>query len=99
MNDISIISVAATFIGDPSKLLKPIIAVGGVAGKVVRLTGLEEQLEGKALPSRDELESMAKPLMSPMDDLRGSGAYKRHVASVLVAWALHSARPGKGGRS
>jgi probable selenate reductase FAD-binding subunit len=99
VNDISIISVAVTFIGDSSKLLKPIIAVGGVAARVIRLPGLEGQLEGKALPSRDEIEAMAKPLMFPVDDLRGSGEYKRHVAAVLVAWALHSARPGKGGRS
>jgi len=99
VNDISIISVAVTLFGSVSRVESPVVAVGGVAASVIRLSELEKQIDGASLPSRDEIEAMVKPLVHPIDDLRGSQSYKRQVAGVLVARALHHAAAGKGGKA
>lgn len=99
VNDVSILSVAVTFDGDAAKVLKPRVAVGGVAKSVVRLAALEKRLDGKPLPPRDGIEALARPLIKPIDDLRGSAAFKRHAAAAMVAWALHeAASPSGSGR-
>jgi len=61
------------------------IALGGLSAHVKRFPGLEALLEGKAVPPRAELEAMAASCFSPVDDLRGSAAFKRRRAAVLVA--------------
>lgn len=98
-NDISIISVAVTMFGGPSRVEKPFVAAGGVAATVIRLPLLENQIDGISLPSRDEIEAMTEPVISPIDDLRGSGAYKRKVAGALISQALHQAVAGNGGKA
>ncbi|MHC9540074.1 MAG: xanthine dehydrogenase family protein subunit M [Vulcanimicrobiota bacterium] len=98
-HDISIISVAVTMFGNFSRVEKPVVSVGGVAATVIRLSLLEKQLDGVSLPSRDEIEAMVKPLISPIDDLRGSGAFKRQVAGALLSRALHQAAAGEGGKA
>lgn len=97
VNDISIISAAAAFLGGADRVERPLVALGGVAATVIRLRALESALEGRPLPSRDQIESMVKPLLSPIDDLRGSAAYKRQVAAALVSWSLHQAAKVTGG--
>jgi CO/xanthine dehydrogenase FAD-binding subunit len=62
----------------------------------VRLHDLEERLEGQALPDRDTLEGWVKDMIHPIDDVRGSAAYKRQVGAALVGWALHHAAAGRG---
>ncbi|MDQ7825362.1 MAG: FAD binding domain-containing protein [Candidatus Eremiobacteraeota bacterium] len=98
-NDISILSVSVTLFGDSSKIESPRVAMGGVAATVVRLLELEKQLDGQSLPSRDEIEAEVKRMVTPIDDLRGSARFKRHIAGVMVGWALHQALDRKGGRS
>ncbi len=98
-NDISIVSAAVTMFGNLSRVEKPVVAVGGVSAAVIRLSLLEKKLDGVSLPSRDEIEAMVKPLLSPIDDLRGSGSYKRQVAGALLSRALHQAAAGKGGKA
>ena len=71
--------------------------MGGVAPTVVRLRALEAALDGKPLPSRDAMEAMVRPLVAPIDDVRGSAAYKRQVAAALVGWCLHRAVTTPGG--
>ena len=97
VNDISILSVAASSLGTASRLEQPRVAVGGVAPTVVRLRALEAALDGKPLPSRDAIEAMVRPLVAPIDDVRGSAAYKRQVAAALVGWCLHRAVTTPGG--
>ena len=97
VNDISIISVAASFLGSEEAMEHPIVAVGGVAARVIRLQALEERLHGAPLPAREEIEAAVRPLLSPIDDVRGSAAYKRQVAAALVGWALHRAAHVTGG--
>jgi putative selenate reductase FAD-binding subunit len=66
------------------------IALGGLSAHAQRFLGLEASLEGKEVPPRAELEAMAREHFSPIDDLRGSAAFKRRRAAVLLADLLDS---------
>ncbi|MEO3990543.1 molybdopterin-dependent oxidoreductase FAD-binding subunit [Pseudocitrobacter cyperus] len=56
------------------------IAMDGVAARAMRLHDVETQgLEGKAL------ENAVAGSISPQEDLRGSIAYKRYIAGIVVA--------------
>ncbi len=99
--DISIITAAASVVRDGDRIGRPIVAIGGVAAHVVRLHTVEQALDGKALPSGEKLEAMIAGAVQPIDDLRGSAAYKRHLAAVLgarVIRAAAAATPDKGAR-
>jgi probable selenate reductase FAD-binding subunit len=66
------------------------VALGGLSAHAQRYPGLEASLEGKPLPPKAELEEMAQAFFSPIDDLRGSAAFKRRRAAVLLADLLGS---------
>ncbi len=66
------------------------IALGGLSAHAQRFPGLEASLEGKEVPPRAELEAIAGEYFSPIDDLRGSAAFKRRRAAVLLADLLGS---------
>lgn len=89
--DISIVAVAASLNLDGECLRQPVLAVGGVAAHVVRLHDVERALDGSPLPTRENLESLVSQAVHPIDDHRGSAAYKRHIASVLAGRALADA--------
>lgn len=67
------------------------IALGGLGPHAMRFPELEALFEGKPLPAREAIESTVAPLLSPIDDLRGSAAFKRLRAAALLADALHDA--------
>ncbi len=96
--DISIVAAAASLDLEGDCVRRPILAVGGVARQVVRLHGVEQALDGRPLPAQGELESIIAQAVHPIDDHRGSAAFKRHVASVLGGRALLDAvrRPAIG---
>ena len=52
-------------------------------------------IEGKKLPSLEELEKDIKAQLKPKSDFRGSAEFKGHMAGVLAASTLHSAWNGK----
>jgi carbon-monoxide dehydrogenase medium subunit len=96
-NDVSIVSVGVSVSGSPAKLERPIIAVNGCSSRAIRLSALENRLEGNPLPPREEIDALVKPLVDPVGDLRGSAAFKRHLAAVLVSDSIHEAiRKGAG---
>ncbi len=66
------------------------IVLGGLSAHVQRYPAIEQELEGKPLPSKAEIENMAEDFFSPIDDLRGSAAFKRRRAAVLLADVLVS---------
>ncbi|MGC4121097.1 MAG: FAD binding domain-containing protein [Myxococcales bacterium] len=90
-NDISIVTASASLELDGKTVHRPILAIGGVAQHVVRLHDVEGALDGKPLPAQEQLESMIAGAVKPIDDLRGSAAYKRQIASVLGERALRAA--------
>jgi CO/xanthine dehydrogenase FAD-binding subunit len=69
------------------------IALGGLGPKARRFPALEALFQGRPLPSREEIEAAAAPLLKPIDDLRASAAFKRLRGAQLLADALIEAAP------
>jgi probable selenate reductase FAD-binding subunit len=99
VNDLSIVSVAVVHEGSRDVLRRVAVAVGGVAPTAIRLHDLEQRLEGEALPDREAIEGWVKSMIHPIDDVRGSAAYKSQVAAAMVGWALHHAAAGRGDKA
>lgn len=93
---ISIAMVAASCEVSGGKLGNVHLAVGSCAPVAVRLPSLEAALEGAAL---SDIESIiaADPLaeINPIDDVRGSGAYRREAARSLIIRAVTEAAHGQ----
>ncbi|HEY3448257.1 MAG TPA: FAD binding domain-containing protein [Myxococcales bacterium] len=90
-NDISIVTASASLALEGKNVKSPILAIGGVAAHVVRLHDVEASLDGKPLPAPEQLEACIAESVKPIDDLRGSAAYKRQIAAVLGERALRAA--------
>jgi putative selenate reductase FAD-binding subunit len=69
------------------------IVVADCRGAPTRLLKLELSLEGRALPPRSEIERMPVYEISPAPDIHASARYKAYMMRVLVADALHGAKP------
>lgn len=95
----SIVSVAVSVKVVRDAVKDPVIALGGVTDHVVRLTAVEEALEGRPLPALDEVQALASQAVRPAADLSGSAAFRRYQAGVVVALALRDALGQKRGRS
>lgn len=95
----SIVSAALSLTVLRDAVKAPVIALGGVAGHVVRLTAVEDALDGKPLPSMDELQALVSRGVRPVADLSGSAAFRKYQAGVVVALALRDACGQKRGRS
>ena len=90
-NDLAILNVAVSFSKESDIVTDLCIAVGGVSKNVIRLTKLENELNNNSLPSKENLEKLVQKQVNPIDDLRGSANYKRHLTGVLVSDSLYSA--------
>jgi putative selenate reductase FAD-binding subunit len=90
-NDISIITAAVTYNIQNEKLSNVRVAVGGVANHVVRLTELENKLEGNKLLAPAEIEDTVKNIVAPVKDIRGGVQFKKYIAGVLVSGCIHDA--------
>jgi CO/xanthine dehydrogenase FAD-binding subunit len=84
--DVSVLTAAVAYdrTGD-GKVRNVRIAMGGLDPHARRYRELEAAFEGKALPDRAAIEAVASPCFHPIDDLRGSAAFKRLRAAVLLA--------------
>ena len=89
-------AVSATLVR--GMLVRPIVALSGVASHVVRLPAVEEALDGSPLPGLDEVQALVSRVARPPADLTGSAAFRRHQAGVVVALALRDAVGRKRGR-
>jgi putative selenate reductase FAD-binding subunit len=94
-SDRSVVSVAVALARDGSVVRDPAIAIAGVAPRVVRLERAEAQLAGRALPTPQQIEALVAEHVRPEADVRGSAAFKRYLAGVLVSRALASAWEGR----
>ena len=88
---ISIVMVAAVVeIGDGRTIAKARIAVGSCSAVAQRLPALEAALAGRRLDT--SLADRARPehlaSLSPIDDVRGTAAYRREAALTIVRRAI-----------
>ena len=90
-SDISLLATATSLSLEDGSVQKPIVAMGGVAAQVVRLHDVETQLDGHPAPAPERIEELIAKAVQPIDDQRGSAAYKRHIAAVLGARAFKAA--------
>ena len=73
------------------------LVVSDCRGTTIRLSGLENRLEGRELPPRQEIEAALGDTFSPQPDMHASSAYKLYMTRVFVADALHRRAGGKAG--
>ncbi len=90
-NDLSVLTCAVSLARDGDAIVGPVLAMGGVAATTIRLTAVEAALAGQPLAPRDQLEALIARAVTPIDDLRGSAAFKRALAGSLGADALIAA--------
>ena len=86
---ISIVMVASVIETDGDRIANARIAVGSCAAVAKRLPALETALKGAALSSAAKVVTPdhLAPL-APIDDVRGTGEYRRDAALILVRRAL-----------
>jgi xanthine dehydrogenase small subunit len=95
-DDIASASIAVQLVADPAGVLSDLrIAAGGVAPIPLLLTGTADALRG----TRPEARTIRRALavlaaeVTPIDDVRGSAAYKRALLGNLLVAALTDGRP------
>ena len=86
--DISVLSCAVSYRLKEGVVHGLRIACGGLDSRSRLFPELERLFEGKSLPERDSAAAAIKPLLHPVDDMRGSAAFKRLRAAELVTDAL-----------
>ena len=91
--DRPIIAAAALVERKGNTAVRVSLAMSGVAGMPVRLSGVKEALEGKPLTDavlQEILDGLGERLYPP-DDFRGSAEYRREMAPILARRALEEA--------
>jgi carbon-monoxide dehydrogenase medium subunit len=89
--EISFVAAAAFISLDASgKVEKARIAMGAVAPKPMRAKSAEAMLVGEALSPQliEAAADAAAQATTPINDVRASAAYRRHLAKVLVKRTL-----------
>ena len=91
---ISVINVAVVLGLKEGRVSAAAIALGAVAPTIIRAFAAEKHLVGKILDDRaiDGASTRARDAARPIDDLRGSAAYRREMVRVSTARALRSLR-------
>ena len=87
-NDPAVVTAAVSLGRAEDAVADPIVAVGGVADRVIRLLPVEQELHGQPLPTREVIERSVSDQVFPSADIRGSIEFKKHLAGVLVAKAV-----------
>jgi len=98
-NALSVVSAAVSLTVARGGARRPIVALGGVTGHVVRLAAVEAALAVGPPPALDELQALASRSVRPVADLSGSAEYRRYQAGAVVALTVRDALAGKGARS
>ena len=88
-DDYATVSVAATMrLAEDGTIADVRVVLGAVGPTALRLTAVEDGLRGEMPERADELLAAVPTLVEPLDDARGSAAYKREMARVWTARAL-----------
>jgi putative selenate reductase FAD-binding subunit len=65
------------------------VVVSDCRGQRMRLRDVERALEGSALPAKSLIEEAVSAAFAPAADIHASSVYKRYLAGVMAADALH----------
>ncbi|WP_333782906.1 hypothetical protein [Nitratireductor aquibiodomus] len=86
---------AARVVCDGGEIAETAISVGSCSAVAQRLSGLESRLEGvERSEMRRTVMEYAFPELSPIDDVRGTTAYRHEAAREIVIRALEQAWQG-----
>lgn len=98
---ISIGMAAARLVVEAGVVREAAVAVGACSAVARRLAGVEAALRGLPVPDlRDAVLAASMDELSPIDDARGSAAYRIEAAREIVARAVMAAAgPGEGRRA
>ncbi len=94
---ISIVNAAVVLRIEDGKVSKAAITLGAVAPTIIHAARAEEFLVGKALDEGtiDQAARLAQAAARPIDDVRGSAAYRSEMVRVAVLRGLRSLAQGK----
>lgn len=90
LHDRPIVAAAAVVVRQGDVAARLGLAMSGVAGTPLRLSGVEESLVGRPFTDEVLAETLAGlgEQLSPPDDFRGSAEYRRAMAPILARRAL-----------
>jgi CO/xanthine dehydrogenase FAD-binding subunit len=96
---ISIVSVSALLVVEGGRIAEARVAVGACSAVAKRLPELEAVLVGQPFDAtlRDAVTAEHVAGLTPIDDVRGTGAYRKDAALQLVREALLAAVEGRAG--
>lgn len=94
---ISVVNVAVVLAFEGEQIARAAIALGSVAPVVMRASVAEQSLIGQALTPRAIAEAarLAAQACTPIDDVRGTAAYRAEMVRVLVKRALAALAAGR----
>jgi len=92
--DLAIVNVAA--LADDTGVR---VAAGAVAPTPLRLEGIENLIEAAGPRMWEQIRTRVSEEISPIDDLRSSSDYRRHLTGVLVERALKEVLSERRGRT
>lgn len=88
-DDYATVSVAATLrFADDGTIADARVVLGAVGPRPMRLRRVEAALRGAPRGNMREAAALAREEVDPIDDMRGSAAYKREMAAVWTGRAL-----------
>ena len=96
---ISIVSVSVLLVAEGQRVTEARVAVGACSAVAKRLLELEAALVGRPFDASLRTIAKAEHVMglTPLDDVRGSGSYRKDAALQLVREALLAAVEGRAG--
>ena len=89
-DDYATVSVAACVRMDGDRIAEARVALGSVGATPIRARRTEEALRGASPRAIAEAAAVVRDEIDPIDDLRGSAAYKREMARVWTERAVRA---------
>jgi len=91
----TIITVAVHILQSGQRIKKAIVALGGVAEQVMRLTAVEQGLEKGTLADKPAIERVVAEAITPQSTLSASAAYLSYISGVTIADLVAACQEGK----
>lgn len=94
---ISVVNAAVIVTLENGKVSNAVVTLGAVAPTIIHASSAEAFLAGKTLTGDviEEAARLAAQDISPIDDIRGSAAYRRSMGKLIVRRGLQAAAEGK----